>query len=103
MNSPPKYSRTAIALHWVMAVLIIGTVVLIWFADYVADEHVRWVIDTHKSIGITVLGLAIWRLDYPYAAGFARQLCALGEAGFRYCTRSFVCSAVSFAFVRLAA
>ena len=62
MNSPPKYSRTAIALHWVMAVLIIGTVVLIWFADYVADEHVRWVIDTHKSIGITVLGLAIWRL-----------------------------------------
>jgi cytochrome b561 len=66
MNPADKYSRTAIALHWVMALLIIAGVVLIWVVDYVPDEQVRWVIDTHKSIGITVLGLTIWRLAWRY-------------------------------------
>jgi len=66
MNPPDKYSRTAIALHWLTAALIMAGVVLIWLVDYVPDEQVRRVIDTHKSIGITVLGLAICRLAWRY-------------------------------------
>jgi cytochrome b561 len=49
--------------------LIIVNVALGLSADYLPDDWVRPVIDTHKSIGITVLGLAImrllWRLTHP--------------------------------------
>jgi cytochrome b561 len=57
-----RYTRTAIALHWLIALLIVANVVLALSADYLPDDWVRPVIDTHKSIGITVLGLAIMRL-----------------------------------------
>ena len=52
------------SLHWLVAAFIFAGVVLIWCVDYVPDEQVRWVINTHKSIGITVLGLAIYRLAW---------------------------------------
>jgi cytochrome b561 len=58
----PRYTRTAIILHWLIAVLIIVNVVLGLSADALPDGWVRPVIDTHKSIGITVLGLALLRL-----------------------------------------
>ncbi len=61
-----KYTRTAMALHWLIAVLITINLVLIWFVNYWPEERVRLVIDTHKSIGITVLGLAIVRLLWRY-------------------------------------
>jgi cytochrome b561 len=62
MQLAAKYTRTAIALHWLVALLITINVLLALSADYWPDEQVRLVIDTHKSIGITVLGLAILRL-----------------------------------------
>jgi len=49
-------------LHWLIALLIIVNVALIWSVDLLPDEVVRPVIDTHKSVGITVLGLALMRL-----------------------------------------
>ena len=49
-------------LHWLVAVLIGINIALIWSVDLWPDEAVRPVVDTHKSIGITVLGLAILRL-----------------------------------------
>ena len=64
-----RYTRTAMAFHWLIALLIICNVLLVWFVDYYPEERVRLAIDTHKSIGITVLGLAImrllWRLTHP--------------------------------------
>ena len=55
-------------LHWLIALLIVCNVVMIWFVDHYPDEWVRPVIDTHKSIGITVLGLALlrilWRISH---------------------------------------
>lgn len=63
-----KYTRTAMTLHWLVAILIGINIVLIWAVDYVPDERVRWAIDTHKSTGITVLGLVIlrvlWRISH---------------------------------------
>lgn len=56
------YSSTAIVLHWVIAALILVNVVLGFGANYVPDEYVRQFVDLHKSVGITVLGLAILRI-----------------------------------------
>ena len=62
MSIIQRYTRTAIAFHWIIALLITVNVILALSADYLPDDWVRPVIDTHKSIGITVLGLAIMRL-----------------------------------------
>jgi cytochrome b561 len=64
-----RYSRIAVVLHWLVAVLIVANVTLALSADWLPDDWVRPVIDTHKSIGITVLGLlilrALWRIAHP--------------------------------------
>ncbi|MFM0094020.1 cytochrome b [Paraburkholderia nemoris] len=57
-----RYTRTAITLHWLIALLMIGNVVLGLTAESWPDDWVRPVVDTHKSIGITVLGLALMRI-----------------------------------------
>src|SRR5580693_136195 len=57
-----RYTGTAITLHWLIALLMIGNVVLGLTAESWPDDWVRPVVDTHKSIGITVLGLALMRI-----------------------------------------
>ena len=57
-----RYRGPAVVLHWLIAALIIVNVVLAWTWDRLPDAVVRPVIDVHKSIGITVLGLALMRL-----------------------------------------
>jgi cytochrome b561 len=68
MQMSSRYSRVAVALHWLMAVLMFGNILLAWSIDLVPEERIRQVIDTHKSIGITVLGLLVlrvlWRLGH---------------------------------------
>ncbi len=66
MSLPARYTRTAVVLHWLIALLISINLVLIWFVNYWPEERVRLAIDTHKSIGITVLGLVIVRLLWRY-------------------------------------
>ena len=75
----PRYTGPAIALHWLIALGIIANVALAWIWPHLADASVRPAIDTHKSIGITVLGLAImrllWRLTHrppPLPTGYQR-------------------------------
>ncbi len=72
-----RYTHTAMLLHWIIAVLVIGNVVLGLSADSLPDDWVRPVIDTHKSIGITVLCLVLlrilWRVSHrppPLPADF---------------------------------
>ncbi len=57
-----KYTGIAIALHWIIAVAIIINAALPWIWEVAGDDNVRPLINAHKSIGITVLGLAIMRL-----------------------------------------
>ncbi len=63
-----KYTGPAIFFHWVIGLLIIANLLLGLGHEWVPDSSIRFVIDTHKSIGITVLGLAImrilWRLTH---------------------------------------
>ncbi len=68
-----RYTHIAMLLHWVIALLIIANIALglsaaLLPSSILSDTGVRMVINTHKSIGITVLGLAIlrvlWRLKH---------------------------------------
>lgn len=63
------YSRTARALHWLMALLIIGMLPLGWYMVSIEDDPGSDSYFTlHKSIGIIILVLAffrlIWRLSH---------------------------------------
>jgi cytochrome b561 len=64
-----RYTKIAIILHWTVAGLIALNVVLGLSAESLPDSVKRFAIDTHKSVGITVLGLALlrilWRLANP--------------------------------------
>lgn len=55
-----RYNAVARALHWAIALLIIANVVLALLHEPL--EHVLWMIPTHKSIGMTVLFLSLFRL-----------------------------------------
>ena len=54
-------------LHWAVAVLIVGNAGLWLAAESLPDDWIRSAVDTHKSIGITVLGLAVLRLLWRFA------------------------------------
>jgi cytochrome b561 len=76
---PQKYASTAIVLHWLIALCVLCNVILGIGANYVPDQFVRPMIDLHKSIGITVLGLVLariaWRLSHrppPLPADYPR-------------------------------
>ena len=68
MQVANRYTRTAMLLHWLVAVLIIANLVLVWVIGLFPDDLVRPAINTHKSIGLTVLGLVVlrvlWRLSH---------------------------------------
>ena len=64
-----RYTRTAVVLHWLVAVLILVNVALGLTAESLPDDWIRPAIDAHKSTGITVLGLVLlrllWRIGHP--------------------------------------
>ena len=66
MTPTTRYSRTAMVMHWLVALLIATNLLLAWVVDFLPEERVRLTIDTHKSIGITVLGLAVLRLLWRF-------------------------------------
>ncbi len=76
MRSSP-YSRTAIALHWLITVLIIGNLVgglllegLFDAPDAATRQLGFTVVQLHKSIGLTIMLLSLWRLAIRLRAGF---------------------------------
>jgi len=57
-----RYTGVAIALHWAMAALLLFMIWLGWNMD---ENEVRY--QLHKSIGITILFLAVSRLAWRFA------------------------------------
>lgn len=86
-----KYSKTAIYLHWIIAILMIVNVILGWTAELLPEANIRFAIDTHKSIGISVLGLVLMRLLWRFShqppplpqsfQGWELKLAKLGHIG----------------------
>lgn len=74
----PRYTTPAIAAHWLVALLMIANLILGLVADELPEADIRFAIDTHKSIGISVLGLILlrilWRIGHrppPFSTGMA--------------------------------
>lgn len=69
-EATPRYSGLAIALHWLMAVLVIGLLgVGVWMTGLKASPTKIEVYTWHKWAGLTVLALAmlrlLWRVHGP--------------------------------------
>lgn len=60
--SRSRYTSVAIALHWAMAALLIFMILLGWAME---DNEARF--QLHKSVGITILFLALARLGWRFA------------------------------------
>jgi cytochrome b561 len=68
MQAAARYTNVAIAFHWIIALGIVINVTLAWLWPHMLpDDAVRPAIDTHKSIGITILGLAFMRLLWRFS------------------------------------
>jgi len=73
MESSPilarRYGLGAIALHWIIAVLVAVNYGLAWSAEDLPKPEAMQVIANHKAIGITILLLTVvrlvWRLVNP--------------------------------------
>lgn len=88
LQAPDRYTRTAIVFHWAIAVLVITNVTLAWTWDHVPDDYTQPVTNTHKTIGITVLGLALmrllWRIGHrppPFATTIPRWQVTAARTG----------------------
>jgi len=72
MTETKSYSAVAIALHWVIAIMLIGMVFFGWemedlkhqllAGENVTLAEVQMAYNGHKSIGLIILGLSIFRL-----------------------------------------
>lgn len=89
-NVPPKYTATAIALHWLAAALIVCgfTLGLSMVGLPLSPRKLRWYL-WHKSIGITVFLLTCvrlaWRIGHrppssPAMPEWQRRAAALSHA-----------------------
>ena len=63
VSAPDRYSPTAIALHWLLAILIPGMVGLGWYMLTIEETPTGpWYFGLHKSIGIAVGVVVVLRL-----------------------------------------
>ena len=59
-----RYDRVAVGLHWLIALAIIGMLAFGWLLDDVPKEMKFQLYQLHKSIGITILVLSVFRLAW---------------------------------------
>jgi cytochrome b561 len=57
-----KYSKTAIILHWTIAILVVSNVVLASMADELPRAAKAAYMNPHKAIGVSILLLSLFRL-----------------------------------------
>lgn len=64
-----QYSRPAILLHWVAALLVVFMVALGWYMTSIDDQPgSNWYFDLHKSVGLVfallVVARGLWRMTH---------------------------------------
>lgn len=90
-QAPPgsRYTRTAIAFHWIIAVLVLANIALAWtFKTWSDFPWTQSVTNLHKTVGITVLGLALmrllWRIGHrppPFSSAIPRWQITAARTG----------------------
>ena len=64
-TSVKRFGTVAIALHWVIAIAIAGSLILAWyFMDLDTGDERTALLAVHKSVGTAILGLAALRLGW---------------------------------------
>jgi cytochrome b561 len=65
-----QWSATARRLHWAMAVLIVAQLSVGWYAENLGNtpDKIQWMTG-HKSLGITILALALLRIAWRLSHG----------------------------------
>ena len=70
-----RYTAVAIVLHWLIAIILIGTIAVAWQFEDAKGLAKFQLFQLHKSLGITVLVLSLarlgWRLANPAPAPLA--------------------------------
>ncbi len=61
-----RYSRTAVWLHWIIAILIITNIGLVELSEDLSREARAPYMDLHKAIGISVLVFSLLRLIWRF-------------------------------------
>lgn len=68
LNKIWSYDTVAKLLHWIVAVLLIGMVALGWYMMSIEnDPGSEWYFDLHKSFGIVVATLVLFRLLWRFS------------------------------------
>jgi len=65
-----RYTRTAIALHWIVAIVVVGQFAWGWWMQGIAKDPVGPRVDAfnlHKSVGLVLLALMLFRLGWRIA------------------------------------
>ncbi len=75
MPSPQRYTRFAVALHWIVALVVFAQFALGWLMQEIAKQPPgprASAFNVHKSIGLVILALMLvriaWRLSHPAPA-----------------------------------
>jgi cytochrome b561 len=68
-NVPDRYGRVAIALHWLIAVLILAQIAFGWFLEEIprGTPMRGFYVNLHKSTGLTIALLIVFRLGWRLA------------------------------------
>ena len=68
-EAPSHYDRVMRAVHWMTLLLVAGAFTAIWIADpALVGAYVRPVVQIHRSLGLTVAALTIFRLVWRWHA-----------------------------------
>lgn len=65
-----SYDKVMRAIHWTTLLLVTGVFVAIWVADpqLVGRDNARLIVQLHRSLGLTVCTLTIFRLAWRWRA-----------------------------------
>lgn len=88
-----QFSGKTVALHWVIALAMIGMVVFgLVLEDMPRSDGKSALLQIHKSIGVVVLALALWRLTWRVRQGMPETVAALtaAQAKFMHATHGFL-------------
>ncbi len=97
-DGAPRYTRTAIALHWLIAILVIGQFAWGWWMQEIPKQPVGPRVDAfnlHKSVGMTIFLLMALRVGWrrairrPVAADAGVAVRSRATRPMACCTRHF--------------